>query len=84
MKLKLIDQGIITGEEIQSSNCPVCNSVLTFTRNETDEWFTTHCNRDIILICVKYQCTIKKNSNVVINKERKHLPHPDPVIKKRR
>jgi hypothetical protein len=59
--LKLQDQGLLSPDEIESSNCPVCNSVLVFTRNANDEYYTTHCDRDITLNFIKYQATITKN-----------------------
>ena len=61
-----------------------CDSPQVFRRDKNDEWFTSHCDRDIWLHCVKYRCTIKKNKNVVINEEKEHLPHADPVIKSKR
>ena len=40
---KLQDQGLVSPDEIQSAQCPLCSAVLTFTRNKNDEYYSEHC-----------------------------------------
>ena len=87
--MKLQDQAVISPDDIQFCNCPICNAVLLFTRNENDQYYSTHCDRKITLNCVKYQATIIKDQNVKLPKPDESLQnhkigHPEKIIKWRR
>jgi len=83
--LKIIDQTILSNEDLSSNiQCCICGDPLTLTKNSDGNYVADHCDRSVIIYPVKFLAVVRKNKNIVITKERKHLDHPDPVIKQRR